>query len=254
MDKNAVTIVTGGGRGIGRAIALRMAKETVVYVISRTSNDNAKVCEEIRQLGGRAVFNNGDVTDPRTAEAVVEFCLSNGLKVRNLICNAGIGKSGPTELCSRVNWDSVFNVNVNGTFNFIKACLPTMVENKIGHICLISSIAGLVGVAYDTAYSASKHALVGMAKSLAKEHGRNGIVTGAVCPHFVESEMTERTISSVADRNRISGGEAWWRVAKTNPQRRIIPAEEVAEMVAFVCGGKVPSLSGSAIVLAGGGV
>ena len=127
-----------------------------------------------------------------------------------------------------------------------------MLQARHGVICLISSISGVKGYAYTAAYTASKHALVGLAKSLAQEYGRQGIVIVPICPGFVASEMTTRTIRGVMKRHGLSEEAAEQRVVRANPQRRIIPAEEVAEMVAFVCSGKVPSLSGNPLLLSGG--
>ena len=127
-----------------------------------------------------------------------------------------------------------------------------MVKQKSGAICIMSSIAGLKGIKYSAAYSSSKHALIGLAKSLAQEYGKYGIVTVPVCPGFVESDMTTRTIRGLMERNKISEEEARARVAKTNPQKRIIPAEEVAEIISFICSNKAPSLSGNPLILSGG--
>ena len=251
MSASSVTIVTGAGRGIGRAIALRMAKETAVLVVGRKSN-LLSVYEEIIAGGGTASYIFGDVTDPETAKRAVEYIISGSLIVRNLVCNAGISKGGATEAFDTDLCKEILDVNVNGSFYFIKACLPHMLKEKRGTICLISSMAGLKGYSHSAAYTASKHALVGLAKSLAVEHGKNGIVSVAICPGFVESDMTTRSIKSLAARRKCTEAEARERIAFVSPQRRIMPPEEVAEMVAFVCSGKVPSLSGSPIVLGGG--
>jgi NAD(P)-dependent dehydrogenase (short-subunit alcohol dehydrogenase family) len=116
----------------------------------------------------------------------------------------------------------------------------------------MSSLSGLIGSKLNTAYVASKHALVGLAKALAQDHGKDGIVTVALCPGYVETEMTERSIRKRMEMYGLSREDALAKIVRTNPQQRIIPAEEVAEMVAFICSGKVPSLSGAAIALTGG--
>ena len=248
----AVSIITGGGRGIGRAIALRSAQDTAVLVIGRTEVDLVDVCREISSTGGDAAYIVGDITDPATARHAVTLAHEKGWMVRDLVCNAGIGKSGALETFDAQTWKDIFDVNVNGAFHFIQACLPPMLEAKRGNVILVSSIAGLKGYAFNSAYVASKHALVGLARSMALEYGARGITTVAICPGFVESEMTDRVIHGVMQRHGIDENAARARVAKSNPQRRILPAEEVAEAVAFVCSGKVPSLSGNPMVLSGG--
>jgi len=252
MDAKSVTIITGGGRGIGRAIALRMARETAVMVVGRTEKDLVSACEEISAIGGDAYFVTGDVSDPTTARTASEACHFRGLTVRNLVCNAGLGKTGAIESFDDVLWKQIVDVNVHGAFHFIKACLPAMLGAKRGTICIMSSVSGLTGSTHNAPYVASKHALVGLAKALAKEHGKNGIVTVAICPGFVESEMTERSIRKRVELRGMTETEALEHIRNVNPQKRIIPAEEVAEMIAFVCSGKVPSLSGSALILSGG--
>ena len=252
MERTAVTIVTGAGRGIGRAIALRMAKQTTVMVVGRTSEDLLSVRDEIIARGGSANYMAGDVADPETARRTIDFIVGGSSVVRNLVCSAGIAKSGATESFDTDLWKEILDVNVNGSFHFVKACLPHMLQEKRGAICLISSTAGLYGYSHTAAYCASKHALVGMAKSLAVEHGKNGIVSVAICPGFVESEMTTRSIRSLAARRGFTEAEARERIARVNPQRRIMPPEEVAETVAFICSGKASSLSGNPLVLSGG--
>lgn len=248
-----VTIVTGGGRGIGRAIALRMARETyAVMVVGRTKSDLESVCDEIVANGGRASYVVGDVADPKTAKTVVEYCRGGSTTVRNLICNAGLGKTGAIEQFDDALWQRIMDVNVGGAYHFIKACLPDMIARKQGNICLMSSVSGLTGSTHNAPYVASKHALVGLARAMAREHGKNGIVTVAICPGFVESEMTARSIQKRVELRGMTEAEALEHIRNVNPQKRIIPAEEVAEMIAFVCSGKAPSLSGSALVLSGG--
>ncbi len=249
---NLVTIITGASRGIGRVMALRMAKETSVLAVGRTEAELSSLCEEIRKAGGSADYVVGDVADPATADATMAKALANKWTVQNLVCNAGIGKGGVSHSFDKDLWKEIFAVNVNGTFWFTQACLPGMVERKSGNICIISSTAGLKGMKYDAAYCASKHALVGLAKSLALEYAKHGIVVVPVCPGFVESEMTDRTIAGLVKHQSLTPEAARAKVAKTNPQNRIIPAAEVADAVALVCSGALVSLNGHPLVLTGG--
>jgi NAD(P)-dependent dehydrogenase (short-subunit alcohol dehydrogenase family) len=251
-DGASVSIITGGGRGIGRAITVRLARESAVIPVGRTPADLEATCEAVRSAGGKAISCCGDVADPATAERAVQLARENDWTIRNLICNAGIGKSGPTHGFDPAIWTRIFDVNVHGSFLFARACLPEMLERGKGVIVLMSSTAGVKGYKYIAAYTASKHALVGLARSLALEYGKRGIVVVPVCPGFVESPMTRKTIQGLAEHQGISAAEAEHRIAEINPQRRIIPAEEVAELVAAVCAGVAPSLSGHPLILSGG--
>jgi 3-hydroxybutyrate dehydrogenase len=248
----AATIITGGGRGIGRAIALRMAHETAVIVVGRTEADLQSLCQEIKNRGGFADYLVGDVARPATAKRAVARVKKNGWTLRNLVINAGIAKGGPAHTFDRKLWKEIFAVNVDGALYFSQECLPTMMEQKGGTITFINSISGVQGFKYDCAYTASKHAQLGLARSLALEYAKHGIVVVPICPHFVESEMTRRTVAGLVRHRGMTEAEAENTIKKTNPQRRIIPAEEVAEAVALVASGKLPSLNGHPMMLTGG--
>ncbi|MDZ4833768.1 MAG: SDR family NAD(P)-dependent oxidoreductase [Candidatus Melainabacteria bacterium] len=252
MNAKVATIVTGGGRGIGRAIAERMAAETAVFVVGRTEADLVGLCDVVVKAGGSAAYLVGDVSSPATADAALTKLTANGLSVLNLVCNAGIGTSGAAHTMDKQAWRDMFAVNVNGAMWFIQACLPGMIERKSGSICVISSVAGVKGFKYQTAYCATKHALVGMARSIALEVAKHNIRVVPICPSFVESEMTDRTIAGLVKHRGITAEAARKIVEDTNPQKRIIPASEVADMVALVCAGRVPSLNGNPLMMTGG--
>jgi NAD(P)-dependent dehydrogenase (short-subunit alcohol dehydrogenase family) len=192
----------------------------------------------------------GDVSDSATAGHAVAAARQRGWEVGHLVCNAGIGKSGPTETFDPQTWKRIFDVNVHGCFHFVQACLPGMLQRGAGTISIMSSLAGVQGVPYDAAYTASKHALVGFARSLAREYGKRGIVVAALCPSFVESDMTRRTIRGVMQRHGIPEQQAEQRVAQKTPAKRILPAEEIAEVIARIGAG---DLAGVASLAAAGG-
>lgn len=250
--KPRATIVTGGGRGIGWAIATRMAQDTAVLVVGRTEADLQAVCDAIRTAGGTADYLVGDVSKPITARRAVAKVKKNGWQLHNLVVNAGIAKGGAAHEFDHKVWKDIFAVNVDGAFYFSQECLKVMVEQKCGTISFINSISGVKGFKYDSAYTASKHAQLGFAKSLALEYAKHGIVVVPICPHFVESDMTRRTVAGLVRHRKISEAEAEDIVKNTNPQKRIIPAEEVAEAVALVASGKLPSLNGNPLMLTGG--
>jgi NAD(P)-dependent dehydrogenase (short-subunit alcohol dehydrogenase family) len=245
------SIVTGGGRGIGRAVTLRLARDGPVVVVGRGADDLREVCRMVAEAGGLAEPCPGDVGDPATADRARDLVISRGWSLANLICNAGAGKGGPTHEFDPALWRSIFDTNVHGSFYFVRACLPAMLERGGGTICLMSSVAGLKGVPFDAAYTASKHALVGLARSLALEYGKRGIVAVPLCPGFVESEMTQRAVSGLMKRQGLSSDEARRKIASTSPQRRILPAEELAEVIALICSGTLAAVSGNPLVLGG---
>lgn len=252
MTKTIATVVTGAGRGIGRAAALRLSRGAPVVLVGLTETRLAAVAEEIRAAGGSAIAVAGDVADAATAARAVDAAHAEGWTIGSLVSNAGVGKGGATAEFPFEEWKRVFDVNVHGAFHFAKACLPDMLAAGKGAVCFVSSTAGVKGYAYAAAYTASKHALVGLARSLAKEVGKKGIVVVPICPGFVDTDMTARTISGLMRHRGLSETEARKKVEAVNPQRRLIPPEEVAEAIAFACSGAVPSLSGEPLVLGGG--
>ncbi len=251
---NSVSIVTGASRGIGRAIVKGLSKDTHILAVARNFRDLPSLQDEIIDGNFRHKIESiiGDVSNPKTALRVIRMAVTNNWKIKNLICNAGIGTSGATHTLDFKEWQKIFDVNVNGCFHFVRACLPSMLEQGFGNICIMSSTAGLKGYSHNAAYVASKHALVGFAKALAIEYGKYGITVVPICPGFVESDMTTRTINGVANRRNISYQEARVIVEKVNPQKRILAQQEIVEAVKFICSGNARALSGNPLILSGG--
>lgn len=251
MNTNKVTIVTGAGRGIGRAIALRMSRETAILAVGRTVADLESVCAEINSAGGTADFLVGDVADEATATLAVAKAHEKGWVVRNLVCNAGIAKGGPVVSFDSSVWRSMFDVNVHGAFYFAKACQPDMQERREGAITIISSVSGLKGHKNDAAYSATKFALMGLAESLGDELKKHNIVVVPICPGFVDTEMTTRVVTAMMRHKSISKAEAESIIAATNPQGRILQPWELAEAVAYCSTAATVEENGQAMHLTG---
>jgi len=246
------TIVTGGGKGIGKAICETLAAASNLVLVGRDLHALQSVCSLILSRGGNAIAVAGDVKDPKTAQDAVDAVASNGWILENLICNAGIGGGGNTDSFSGAKWMEMFDVNVHGTFWFVQAALPLMLANQKGKICIVSSVAGVKGFKRQAAYSASKHALVGLAKSLALEYGKKGIITIPVCPAFVMTDMTERVIAGLEHYQKLSRADAEAKIRALNPLNKIITPQEVADVVALICEGKLDHMNGNPLVMNGG--
>ncbi|HET7844837.1 MAG TPA: SDR family oxidoreductase [Xanthomonadales bacterium] len=227
-------IITGGGRGVGRAIALRLAQDGPVVLVGRSEADLADTVAAIAAQGGNAIACAGDVADPATAQRALAAIAAHGWTLHHLVCNAGIGRSGATDAVDPAQWLRVFDVNVHGCFHFARAALPALAREPGHALTIVASLAGVRGVAYDAAYTSSKHALVGFARALAAEYRKRGLVVAALCPSFIASEMTTRTIRGVMKRQGLDEAAATARVASKSPAGRILPAEEIAETVALV--------------------
>lgn len=188
---NQTAVVTGAGRGIGRAIALQFAAEGAdVVCVSRTAENSEKVAAEVRASGRKAWALAVDVSDGAAVNAASEKILAEAGRVDILVNNAGVTRDGLLMRMSDEDWDLVLNTNLKGAFHFTRAFSRSFIKQRSGRIINIASIIGLIGNAGQCNYAASKAALIGLTKSVAKELGSRGITVNAVAPGFVETDMT----------------------------------------------------------------
>jgi 3-oxoacyl-[acyl-carrier protein] reductase len=189
--ENKTALVTGAGRGIGRAIALKFASEGAdVVCVSRTAENSEKVAGEVRALGRKAWALAVDVSDTAAVSAAAEKILADCGKVDILVNNAGVTRDGLLMRMSDADWDSVLNTNLKGAFLFTKAFTRSFVKQRSGRIINVASIIGLIGNAGQANYAASKAGLIGFTQSVAKELGSRGITVNALAPGFIETDMT----------------------------------------------------------------
>ena len=234
-------VVTGGGRGIGAAIARHLAGlGAAVTVMGR---DVSRLEETAAALpGARALAC--DVTD----EAAV------GRAYAQAVEQTGAAISAPLAKTTLEQFHAMIEVNLTGAFLCCRAVLPAMLAAGTGRIVNIASTAGLTGGAYISAYCAAKHGLVGLTRALALETADKGITVNAVCPGYTETAMARRAIATIVEKTGRSAAEARAELVKTNPQGRLVQPEEVAATVAFLCLPGAESITGQALVLAGGEV
>ncbi|MEI6075571.1 MAG: 3-oxoacyl-[acyl-carrier-protein] reductase [Verrucomicrobiota bacterium] len=188
---NQIAVVTGAGRGIGRAIALKFANEGAnVVVVSRTQENSEKVAAEIRALGRQAWAHAVDVADAAAVSAAAEKILAEAGRVDILVNNAGVTRDGLLMRMSDADWDAVLNTNLKGAFLVTKAFSRAMIKARSGRIINISSVIGLIGNAGQCNYAASKAGLIGFTQSCAKELAGRGITVNAIAPGFIQTDMT----------------------------------------------------------------
>ncbi len=186
-----IAVVTGAGRGIGRAIALKFAAEGAdVVCISRTAENSEKVAGEVRALGRRAWAHAVDVSDAAAVAAVVEKILAECARVDILVNNAGVTRDGLLMRMSESDWDTVLDTNLKGAFHFTKGFARGFIKQRSGRIINVASVIGLIGNAGQANYSASKAGLIGFTKATAKELASRGITANALAPGFIETDMT----------------------------------------------------------------
>jgi NAD(P)-dependent dehydrogenase (short-subunit alcohol dehydrogenase family) len=243
-------VVTGASRGIGAAIAARLAQLGAQTTLM--GRDHAALEREAaRSVDAHAIIC--DVTDPTQVESAFAEARARA-PIAILINNAGIAQSAPFLKTSDEMLDRLMAVNVTSAFRCTRAALPSMIELGGGRVVNISSIAGLHGAAYITAYCATKHALVGFTRALAAETAQQGITVNAVCPGYVDTDLVRKAVTEIVAKTGQREDKILHEMVRHNPQGRLIRPEEVADTVAWLCGPDAQSVSGQAIAIAGGEV
>ena len=247
--------MTGGGRGIGRAIALTLARAHArVAIASRTPDELASVAGEIRSVGGDAVVCVGDVSDPEACVALVATALRSLGRVDILVNAAGVAPSAPLAKTTTAEWRSALDTNLSGAFYLMREILPAMSAAGWGRIVNVASIAGKTGFPYIAAYAASKHGLLGLTRCAALETADRGVTVNAICPGYVDSPMTDASIARIVSKTGREPGEIRRRLEESSPQKRLYTPDEVAALALFLCGDGASGINGQALNIDGGSV
>lgn len=255
-DRNA--FVTGGGRGIGRAVALAFAREGArVFVVARTASEVERVASEIRAECGERSASHGvcDVSDSgsvaRAFSAAREF-FGRGADV--LVNNAGIAESAKVWDATDEFWQRHLAVNLSGTFYCMREALPSMVERGWGRVINVASVAGKTGAPYVSAYAASKHGVLGLTRSAALEVATRGVTVNAICPGYVDTEMTAHAVENIQAKTGRTADAALEAIKRMSPQQRLITPEEVAALALLLASEEGGGINGQAINVDGGAV
>ena len=241
-------VVTGGGSGIGLAIARQLVDQGARVTVTGRSAERLQAAASA--LG--AAFQVADVTSREALRGAFAAAAQDQGAVDILVNNAGVAESAPFARMSDEHWDQALAVNLTGVFNCTKAVIGDMLERGSGRVVNVASTAGLAGYAYVAAYCAAKHGVIGLTRALAREYARKGITINAVCPGYTDTDVVQRSLDRIIETTGRSREQALADLVKSNPKRRLVRPEEVADTVIWLC--RQESMNGQAIAVADGEV
>jgi len=241
-----LALVTGGGRGIGAAIARALATlDARVVVCGRSKVDLDTLAREINGVAIECNLHDRAATD-RMLASVGEIAV--------LVNNAGIAESAALDRTTDAIWDKILELDVTAPFRITRAVVPGMIKAGWGRIINVASNAGLTGYGYSTAYCAAKHAMVGMTRALAIDLARTGVTINALCPGWVDTQMVEEAVTRIANKTGRTEEEARTSLAAMTPQKRMIEPNEVAHATLMLCDHAARGIHGQTIVIDGGAI
>jgi NAD(P)-dependent dehydrogenase (short-subunit alcohol dehydrogenase family) len=247
-------LVTGGGSGIGFAIAKRLADLGASLTLLGRTIDRLEAAAEALEETTRCDLVQADVGDAGAARRAFEALDERGHTLRILINNAGVARSARFAETEGQLWDEMLRVNLTGAFQCIRAALPRILAAGGGRIVTVASTAGLIGYPYVSAYCAAKHGVIGLTRALAAEYATRGVTFNAVCPGYTDTDMTRRTVENIMAKTARPEDDARAALTAHNPQQRLVTADEVAATVAWLCLPESAAINGQAISVSGGEV
>ncbi len=245
-------VVTGAGRGIGASVARALASQGAkLSLLGRNRDSLDKIAAELKSSTETFVAV-ADVTDASALNAAFTGAREQFGPITILVNNAGQARSAPLHVGDDSLWNEMLAVNLTGVYRCIRCALPDMLQAGRGRIVNIASTAGLTGYAYVTAYSAAKHGVIGLTRSLAIELARKNITVNAVCPGYTDTDLSREAIANIQAKTGRDEAAVRGILTARNPQARLIAPEEVAQTVLWLCTNDVGSITGQSIAVAGG--
>lgn len=249
-------VVTGASRGLGRAIAQELfslgANVTLIARTTEALEDTARLL----QTGSTQdwCIAKADVTDSKALKGAIDIGQAKFGPTTILVNNAGAAEGIPFLKMDLAAWQRAFDLNVTSAFVATQHVLGEMMGQGWGRIINLASVAGLKGVAYASAYTASKHAMIGLTRALALECAKKGVTVNAVCPGYADTPMLEKSVKNIIEKTARPIEEVRKMLSSGNPQGRFVTAEEVATAVGWLCLPAAAAINGVALPIAGGEV
>jgi NAD(P)-dependent dehydrogenase (short-subunit alcohol dehydrogenase family) len=247
-------LVTGGGSGIGFAVAKRLAALGASLTLVGRAIDRLEAAAAALQATTHCDVIQADVGDAAAVRRAFAAEDERGRALRILINNAGVAKGAKFAETDWPVWEEMLRVNLTGVYHCMREALPRIVAAGGGRIVTVASTAGLIGYPYVSAYCAAKHGVIGLTRALAAEYALRGVTLNAVCPGYTDTDMTKRTVANIVARTGRAEGETRAALSAHNPQRRLVTPDEVAAAVAWLCLPESAAINGQAISVSGGEV
>jgi NAD(P)-dependent dehydrogenase (short-subunit alcohol dehydrogenase family) len=249
-DVSRTCLITGAGRGIGRAVAVRLAEQGHRVVLTARNRD--ELDETAKLCGGSTLVVPADLVAQGTVDDVFAMAEDEFGPVEILVANAGAGNSAPIARITDRDWQRMLDLNLTAPFRCIRRAVPSMVDAGYGRVVVVASVASKRGEPYIAAYTAAKHGVLGLVRSAAAELARTGVTVNAVCPAYVDTPMTDDTVAMIANRTGRTPEQARRLLADKQPIGRLITSEEVADAVWFCVAN--PGVTGQGINVDGGAI
>ncbi|HSC28876.1 MAG TPA: SDR family NAD(P)-dependent oxidoreductase [Vicinamibacterales bacterium] len=247
-----VAFITGSGRGTGLAIALRFARTGYDVAAAGRGGTVRAAATQLEAAGARALPLVCDVTDHAAVGRAVAATEERLGPIDVLVNNAGVAGSAPLVSMDDELWHRILAVNLTGTYHCMREVLPRMIERRGGRIINIASVAGKTGFPYTAAYCASKHGVLGLTRAVALEAAGKGVTINAICPGWLNTDMTQQSIDRIVRKTGRTPEEALATLERMNPQRRLIEADEVAALAVFLASPDARGINGQALSVDGG--
>jgi len=247
-------LVTGGGSGIGLAIAGRLGALGASLTLLGRAADRLEAAVAALRGVTRCDFVQGDVGDAAAVRRAFQALDERGHALRILISNAGVAKSAKFAETDGPIWEEMLRINLTGVYHCIREALPRIVAVGGGRVVTLASTAGLIGYPYVSAYCAAKHGVIGLTRALAAEYALRGVTLNAVCPGYTDTAMTQQSVANIVARTGRTEDEARAALTARNPQQRLVTPDEVAGAVAWLCLPESAAVNGQAISVSGGEV